>query len=164
MARRPGALTLAASVALLTAAAALGFPGGQAVAGEFPNRAPAGAMAEPSRELGLEALADRLRETDAIGVFAKLAIESEVKELARAFRFFHEGSRIVSREELRGRFEELRTRIVDRLKAGDPALARDVARSGSTLWLAFYDPAEFSRGIGSTLLAWDGSSGGGLGR
>ena len=98
--------------------------------------------------LKLEALADRLRATDAIGVIKKLAIKSKVNDLARRFGYYHEGHRMADLKDLRGRFETLRATIVTVLKPGDPALARDVARSGQSLWLAFRDPVLFAEGVG----------------
>jgi hypothetical protein len=101
--------------------------------------------------LKLEALADRLRATDAIGVIKKLAIKSKVNDLARRFGYYHDGHRMADLKELRGRFESLRANIVTALKPGDPALAKDVARSGQSLWLAFRDPILFAEGVGREL-------------
>lgn len=103
--------------------------------------------------LRLEAMADRLRETDAIGVLKKLAIKSKVDDLARRFGYYHQGQRMADLTELRTRFEVLRSTIVMALKEGDPALAKDIARSGQSLWLAFCDPVLFSKGIGRDIVA-----------
>ncbi len=56
-------------------------------------------------------------------------------------------------KDLRGRFEVLRSHIVMALKEGDPALARDVAKSGQSLWLAFCDPVLFAKGVGRDIVA-----------
>ncbi len=105
------------------------------------------------QDLQLEALADRLRATDGIGIFRKLAIKNKVDELARRFGYYHQGHRMADLGELRARFEALRSTIVMALKSGDPALAKDVARSGQTLWLAFCDPVLFAKGIGREIVA-----------
>ncbi len=109
--------------------------------------------ARAPRGLELEALADRLRATDGIGIFRKLAIKNKVDELARGFGYYHQGHRMADLGELRARFEALRSTIVMALKSGDPALAKDVAQSGQSLWLAFCDPVLFAKGIGREIVA-----------
>ncbi len=127
--------------------------GNAAFAGETARTGPVVETASASPALDLEALADRLRATDAVGLFAKLAIEREVMDLARGFQRYHEGDMAIGLHELRQRFEALRAGIAGRLKNGDPALAGDIAGSGATLWLAFRDPIRFADGIGGDLVA-----------
>lgn len=127
--------------------------GNAAFAGENPRTDRATETASASPALDLETLAERLRATDAVGMFAKLAIERDVMDLAREFQRYHEGDRAIDLRELRHRFEALRAGIAGRLKNGDPALAGDIAGSGATLWREFRDPIQFADGIGGDLVA-----------
>lgn len=141
------------SVAVVAAPIVVGVLIGSAVAGEISRAGSAVVTASAPQALDFEALAARLRETDAVGHFAKLAIERKVMNLARAFQHYHEGDAAIGIRELRHRFEALRARIAARLKAGDPALAGDIAVSGATLWQEFRDPVRFAEGIGRELVA-----------
>ena len=167
-----------ASVAAIAGLMLFAGPAGQAVAGEVQIaalssvhateaaiRAASAIRASRARQgLELEALADRLRETEAIGILKKIAIKSKVNELAREFGFYHQGHRMANLKELRTRFEALRSNIVMALKSGDPALAKDVARSGQSLWLAFCDPVLFAKGIGRDIVARNDMSVGDIGQ
>ncbi len=141
------------SVAVLAAPIVVGVLIGSAVAGETSRAGSAVGTASAPQALDLETLADRLRETDAVDLITKLAIEREVMDLARAFQRYHEGDAAIGLYKLRERFEVLRAGIAVRLKNGDPVLAGDIAVSGATLWQEFRDPVRFTEGIGSELVA-----------
>ncbi len=168
----------AASIAAIAGSILFVGPAKQAVAGEIqvaalssihaiegPIRAATSNSASGERRgLRLEAMADRLRATDAIGLLKKLAIKSKVDDLARRFGSYHQGQRMADLTELRTRFEVLRSHIVMALKEGDPALAKDVAQSGRSLWLAFCDPVLFAKGIGRDIVAEAATAADGLGQ
>ena len=153
-----------ARTALIAAIAGMTLFAGQAMAGEMQVAALSSIHATEAsiraansdtarQDLQLQALADRLRASDAIGLFKKLAIKNKVNELARGFGYYHQGHRMADLKDLRGRFEVLRSHIVMALKEGDPALAKDVAKSGQSLWLAFCDPVLFAKGVGREIVA-----------
>lgn len=85
-------------------------------------------------ELGLEQLVARLKQTEAIGFFTKLAIRSDVfdfKESVETYRkreMFEENAEL-----LRGRFNGLMLKILALLDS-DPALSRDIHLARDSIW------------------------------
>jgi len=99
----------------------------------------------------LEELAEALIETDAVGMLDKLAIQSRVEALAKAFHYWHDGSSGLTLTDLRTRFETLHGEIVAMLAPEAPALAREVRSKQDALWQAFRDPKAFRASIGEEL-------------
>jgi hypothetical protein len=101
-----------------------------------------GGMAVPGLDLNL--LAAKIRETEALGAFAKLRLKGEVDALVTDFVQLHRGDGDQRRDTLRARFEGLVRETVAALSAGDPKLATLVARSRPALWQALNDAGRFA--------------------
>jgi hypothetical protein len=121
--------------------------GGFAVAAPMPQdkRQAATAVQAPSPPLALTTLAQRLRETDAIGVFTKMELKFEIDELLDALRAYHHGQREPSLEQLHERYNLLLLKVVTLLQADDPALARDIGASRAALWDLLSAPETFKQ-------------------
>ncbi|HXH12094.1 MAG TPA: hypothetical protein VNP04_20295 [Alphaproteobacteria bacterium] len=106
------------------------------------------AMAEPEAapsQLDLDALEQRLRETDAIGFFTKLALASQINSLLDTFRDFHNGEGTVTRDELWERYYLLLFKVVTLLQDGDPDLAQEIYAAREGLWELLLDPKTFDK-------------------
>jgi len=102
---------------------------------------PAAAKAEPP--LDVTALKARLRDTVAIGVFAKLTLRSQVDELVESFRIHYEGGQKSSLAALRKPYDALVMKVLDLLQEGDPPLARSIASSREAIWGILVDREKF---------------------
>ena len=85
----------------------------------------------------------RLRETTSIGVFAKLALKSEMTDLMQQLRWHHQGSRQTSFAELRLLYDQSVLKVLSLIRDGDPRLARAIARSRESIWSVLADPEQF---------------------
>lgn len=100
---------------------------------------------EASPQLDLDALEQRLRATDAIGFFTKLALRSEINDLLGTFHDFHRGKAKVTREELWERYYLLLFKVVTLLQDSDPELAQEIYASREGLWELLLDPNTFDK-------------------
>src|SRR6266850_6245305 len=91
--------------------------------------APRAGTQEESAPLDLKSLETRLRETKAIGIFTKLSLKNQVDDLLEQFRGFHQGRDQATLAKLRQAYDLLLLKVLSLLQDGDPALARDIARS-----------------------------------
>jgi hypothetical protein len=98
-----------------------------------------------SPALDLAGLEQRLRDTDAIGVFTKLSIKNQVDDLLEQFRGFYRGQIKVPLAELRQRYELLMLKVVTLLQDADEQLANAVASSREAIWGILADPQKFSK-------------------
>ena len=99
--------------------------------------------AKPAATLDVAALTSRLRNTDAIGVFTKLALKNQMDDLLQQFRAKHQnGSGGVAA--LRQPFDLLVLKVLAVVQDGDPALARTVSGSREALWSILADPVKFN--------------------
>jgi hypothetical protein len=117
-----------------------------------PARPPA-AQAKPktpsvppsSPTLNLTDLEQRLRETRAIGVFAKLSLKNQVDDLLSAFRELYRVPNNRPSAELRQRYDLLLLKVLSLLQDGDPPLASAIASSKEAIWSILADPDKFSK-------------------
>ena len=107
--------------------------------------APRAGAQEESAPLDLKSLETRLRETKAIGIFTKLSLKNQVDDLLEQFRGFHQGRDQATLAKLRQAYDLLLLKVLSLLQDGDPALARDIARSREALWSLLADPDKFRR-------------------
>ncbi|WP_171966477.1 hypothetical protein [Mariprofundus micogutta] len=108
-------------------------PAAPAVAGAVEKIKPEKAKEEPVA-VDMETLKKRLKETDAIGVFTKLAIRSDIVDLVDEINRHRKQSRLeMKMANLRASFDGLLLKIVALLE-GDPVLSRDLYVSRESIW------------------------------
>jgi len=93
--------------------------------------------------LDLAALEKRLRETNAIGFFAKITLKNQVDDLVSQFRDHHGKPGKISVAQLRQRYDMLLLKVLSLLQDSDPPLARTIVASRDSLWGMLADPAQF---------------------
>jgi hypothetical protein len=101
-------------------------------------------VVETAETLDLAALEQRLRDTDAIGVFTKLSLKNQVDDLIDQFRGFYKGQVKVPLAELRQRYELLLLKVVTLLQDADQELANAVTSSREAIWGVLADPQKFA--------------------
>jgi hypothetical protein len=115
-----------------------------------PKEAPKPAVAAPApakpavQTLDLKALEKRLKDTNAIGVFTKLALKNQVDDLLEKVKAMHQGKTSPTAAQIRQSYDLLLMKVLSLLQDGDPPLARDVAVSREPLWGILSDPAKFA--------------------
>jgi hypothetical protein len=113
-----------------------------------PAPTPAAASQPPPQApptLNLTDLEQRLRETRAIGVFAKLSLKNQVDDLLSAFRELYRVPNKRPSAELRQRYDLLLLKVLSLLQDGDPPLASAIASSKEAIWSILADPDKFSK-------------------
>jgi hypothetical protein len=115
-----------------------------------PPAKPPVAVATPvealaSQTLDLAGLEQRLRDTDAIGVFTKLSLKNQVDDLLAQFRGFYRGEIKVPLADLRQRYELLLLKVVTLLQDADQQLANAINSSREAIWGILADPQKFSQ-------------------
>lgn len=103
--------------------------------------APVARKLEPP--LNVAELKLRLRETHAIGTFAKLALRNQMDDLVQEFRSLHLGGQSTSVGKLRQRYDLLVLKVLALIQDGDPPLARTIAGSREAIWSILADPEQF---------------------
>jgi hypothetical protein len=108
---------------------------------------PSEALAQPpaTPTLDLAGLTQRLRDTNAIGVFTKLSLRNQVDDLLDQFRGFYKGEVKIPLPELRQRYELLLLKVVSLLQDADPTLANAITSSREAIWNILADPQQFSK-------------------
>ena len=104
---------------------------------------PALAWQAPEPPLDVATLKLRLRETSALGVFAKLALKSEMGDLMQQLRWHHRGSNKTSVADLRLLYDQFVSKVFSLIRDGDPPLAQAIARSRESIWGVLADPEQF---------------------
>jgi len=94
--------------------------------------------------LDVESLKARLRDTDAIGVFTKLALSNQMDDLLQLFRAHHAGGRDTDIAFLRYPYDMLVLKVLALVQDGDPSLARTISGSREAIWNILADPLKFS--------------------
>jgi hypothetical protein len=112
-------------------------------AAQPPGAEPTPAAATPT--LDLAGLTERLRNTNAIGVFTKLSLKNQVDDLLEQFRDFYKTRGKPPLPELRQRYELLLLKVVSLLQDNDQSLATAVASSREAIWNILSNPQEFSK-------------------
>lgn len=118
-----------------------------APAAPVAKKEPSAPAAKPDAtpHLDLAALENRLRASNAIGTFTKLALKNEVDDLTGKFRSFHDGRSNAKLQELRPPYELLMMKVLSLLQDDDPALANEIARSREALWAILSDKSKFTQ-------------------
>ena len=123
------------------------IPASPASASQVPKKdsiAPELAKQKASPPFDLTALEQRLKETQAIGVLAKMALRNQVDDLLSEFRGFHNGNVKTTLAELRRPYDLLVFKLLLLLQDNDPALAAAVVGSREAIWGILSDPAKFA--------------------
>ena len=94
--------------------------------------------------LDLTTLEKRLKETDAIGVFTKIALKNQVDDLLDQFRAHYQGRATTTLVELRQPYDMLLLKVLSLLQDRDPSLARMVVTSREAIWGILADPVKFA--------------------
>lgn len=111
--------------------------------------APPAKSAAPARvaapTLDLDALEQRLKDTDAIGVFTKITLKNQVDDLLKRFKAYHENDGKPALTQLRQSYDQLLLKVNDVLKNGDPSLAGEIMGSREAIWGMLSDPVKFAK-------------------
>jgi hypothetical protein len=117
-----------------------------AVAVEPPRKnddAPAVAK-KPEPPLDVAALKARLRDTNAIGLFTKLALKNQVDDLLQQFRAHYLSGQKTNVAALRQPYDMLVLKVLALVQDGDPSLARTLSGSREAIWNILADPEKFN--------------------
>jgi hypothetical protein len=98
-----------------------------------------------AKQYDINALVARLRDTNAIGFFTKLALKNQIDDLIDRFRRFHAREGETPLERLRDQFNLLFMKVITLCQDGDPALGQEIAKGREILWGKLADPGEFAR-------------------
>ena len=101
--------------------------------------------AAPQSHLDLDALEKRIRRTDSLGFFTKLALKNQVDDLLERFRAYHTGKSDLTIEQLNERYNLLLLKLVSLLEDGDIQLSRDILASRGAIWNVLADPEQFAK-------------------
>lgn len=134
------------------AAGCIGTSGAQSVRGALAPLTVAPELLGPTQAgrdpgnavLDVESLKERLRNTSAIGVFAKLALSNQMDDLLDLFRAHYAGDRKSDIALLRQPYNMLVLKVLSLVQDGDPPLARTIASSREAIWTMLADPVKFS--------------------
>ncbi len=94
--------------------------------------------------LDVAALKARLRDTNAIGVFTKLALKNQVDDLLQQFRALHRSGQKTSVASLRQPYDMLVLKVLALVQDSDPSLARTISGSREAIWGILADPEKFN--------------------
>lgn len=95
--------------------------------------------------LDFDALEQRLKDTDAIGVFTKIALKNQVDDLLKQFKAYHESDGKTALTQLRQSYDQLLLKVNDVLKNSDPSLAGEIMGSREAIWGVLSDPVKFAK-------------------
>jgi hypothetical protein len=108
------------------------------------NENPLPAARTPEPPLDVAALKARLRDTDAIGVFTKLALGNQVDDLLKQFRQIHQSGKSAGVASLRQPYNLLVLKVLALVQDRDPSLARTISGSREAIWSILADPVKFN--------------------
>ena len=94
--------------------------------------------------LDVAALKARLRDTNAIGIFTKLALKNQVDDLLQRFRAHYGSGQKTSVAALRQPYDMLVLKVLALLQDSDPSLARTISGSREAIWAILADPDKFN--------------------
>lgn len=97
------------------------------------------------KEFDMKQLVARLRATNAIGFFTKLALKNQIDDLLGKFRRYHAGTRDALLDALREQFDLLFMKVISLLQDKDPELFRTLAGVREILWNKLADPNAFAQ-------------------
>lgn len=91
----------------------------------------------------MAALKTRLRETNGIGLFTKLALKNQVDDLLQQFRTqYLSGAKSVA--SLRQPYDMLVLKVLAIVQDSDPPLAHSISASREAIWGILADPEKFN--------------------
>lgn len=99
---------------------------------------------KPEPPLDVAALKARLRNTNAIGVFTKLALKNQMDDLLKQFRAHYQSGQKSSVASLRQPYDMLVLKVLALVQDGDPSLARTILGSREAIWGILADPEKFN--------------------
>ncbi len=116
------------------------------VARALPPQKPRSTALVPATapSLGLATLEQRLKDTDAIGLFTKITLKNQIDDLLKQFKAHHEGKSKAALTQLRQGYDQLLLKVKDLLKNGDPSLASEIMNSREAIWGVLTDPVKFA--------------------
>jgi hypothetical protein len=123
------------------------IPASPASASQLPKKdsiAPELIKQRASPPFDLTSLEKRLKETQAIGVLAKIALRNQVDDLLSQFRSFHQGKLKMTLAELRRPYDLLVFTVLSLLQDNDPSLAAALVASREAIWGILSDPVKFA--------------------
>jgi len=94
--------------------------------------------------MDMKSLETRLKQTDAIGVFTKIALKNQVDDLIDQFRAYYAGRLNITLAALRRPYEMLLQKVLALLQDADPPLANAIVASREAIWGILADPAKFA--------------------
>ena len=94
--------------------------------------------------MDLDALTERLRKTDAFGLFTKLELKSQVEDLLEEVEDYHESRNSLTISQLKEHFNMLVMKLLVLLENDDPDLHREIAQARPALWTTLADPNQFA--------------------
>lgn len=97
--------------------------------------------------LDLTALIARLRDTDAIGMFTKLALKNQVDDLLKQFHKHYQGGQHIDVASLRQPYNMLLLKVLALIQDGDPPLARSISGSREAIWGILADREKFNAAV-----------------
>jgi hypothetical protein len=101
--------------------------------------------AEPEAPaISLEELAQRIKETDAIGTFSKLALKNDIDDLVDDLRRYHQNQQ-GDLDALHARYDALVLKLMTLLEQDEPDLALALGRSRKAIWGKLVNPVEFAK-------------------
>lgn len=149
--RLPGLMPTVSAILVLVVTATTNLAGGDSsdprgvIANTPEGRAEDEAAPEPAKkEFDIKELVARLRATNAIGFFTKLALKNQIDDLLGKFRRFHAGTCDTSLNTLREEFNLLLMKVLSLLQDHDPDLFRTLAGGREILWTKLTDPTAFA--------------------
>jgi len=113
-----------------------GIPFGVAACSVTPCRHPGSIQTESTpatKTFDMNMLIERLKKTDAIGMFTKLAIRSDALDIIDMIKAYNKHMARYSLQELRARFNGLVLKVLALLD-NDPQLSRDISLAREDIW------------------------------
>lgn len=110
----------------------------------WKNEDPPPASRKPEPPLDVAALKARLRDTNAIGVFTKIALKNQMDDLLKQFRAHYQSGQKTSVTSLRQPYDMLVLKVLSVVQDGDPTLARTIAGSREAIWNILADAEKFN--------------------
>lgn len=110
-----------------------------------PQKPGAASTRVAASTLDLDALEQRLKNTDAIGVFTKIALKNQVDDLLKRFKTYHGSDGKSALSQLRQSYDQLLLKVNDVLKNDDPSLASEIMGSREAIWGVLSDPVKFAK-------------------
>jgi len=93
-----------------------------------------------AKTFDMDVLIERLKKTDAIGMFSKLALRSDALDLMDMIKAYHKNIAKYSLKDLHARFNGLMLKVLALLD-DDPGLSRDISLARENIWKSLLTPS-----------------------